>query len=593
MLETILLGLTVLSWLYWVVAWWSTRAFFRTGSKPLPDFTPAVSILKPVKGLDAQAYQNFASFCRQDYPGFELLFGVADPTDPVIPIVRRLQREFPQCDIRLVIAPALGTNPKVSILHGLAAQARHETFVISDSDIRVTPDYLRRVVAPLADARVGLVTCLYRGEAPLTFTARLEALHMGVTFLPSAIVAHELLSVPFAMGATMVLRREDLNRIGGFAAVADYLADDYQVSARITRLGLRVHLSDYVVASVLGATTFRDQWDREVRWARCIRVSRPWEYPGLLLTFSTPLATVFALATGFSPSGQRALAISLLLRWLVAWRVTAYTDDREARRWLVWLPVRDLLSALIWCMGAMGRHVVWRGERFALAADGRLVGRATAPRRLMGVRRAPAALLKAGVRGVDALLRRWCRIQEFSQQESCLFRIALGTSDRDLVLSDGTRVRRGERVGELHFWNERIPPMPAEGPDLAWAVTFHRRLSRSLAELTAYIERDPAFRDIKAFRGETSFGSQDGFGQLARLAERWGFDLLDRGEPDGIWHRFLRFWENLYVWGIIWAFNPGSLRRKRFRKMRRGQLWISRKTLVARYGDKRGKPDGA
>jgi ceramide glucosyltransferase len=140
----------------------------------------------------------------------------------------------------------------------------------------------------------------------------------------------------------------------------------------VADLGLRVHLSDYVVASILGATTFRGQWDREVRWARCSRVSRPLEYPGILLTFSTPLAVTLALATGFAPSRWLVLTVSLLVRWLVAWQVAGYTGDQVVRRWLVWLPVRDMLSALVWCAGGLGRRVTWRGEEFRLQADSRM-----------------------------------------------------------------------------------------------------------------------------------------------------------------------------------------------------------------------------
>ena len=372
MLEMLLLLLTVASWLYWLVAWWWVRAFFRARPELDLSFTPPVSILKPVKGVDAQAYQNFASFCQQDYPDFELLFGVSDPEDPVIPVVECLQRDFPQRSIRLVVAQASGANGKASLLHHLVAQAHHEVLVVSDSDMRVTPDYLRRVVAPLTDERIGLVTCPYRGEAPLTLTARLEALHMGVTFLPAVVVARRFLAMRFALGATVALRCSDLARLGGFAAVADYLADDYQLGARMAGLGLRVHLSDYVVASVLGATTFLEQWEREVRWARCTRVCRPREYPGMLLTFSTPLAAALALVSGFASLGWLALAMSLFLRWLVAWLVAGYTGDQVVRRWLIWLPVRDMLSALVWCAGGMGQRVIWRGQEFIVQPDGRI-----------------------------------------------------------------------------------------------------------------------------------------------------------------------------------------------------------------------------
>ncbi len=372
MLETLFLLLIAASWLYWLVAWWMVRVFF--GSRPdlNSGFAPPVSILKPIRGLDAQAYQNFASYCQQSYPDFELLFGVADSDDPAVSIVKQLQKDFANCNIRWVLCPTIGSNRKASILHHLATQARHEVLVINDSDIRVTPDYLRRVVAPLANEHTGLVTCPYRAEVPLSLAAQLEALHIGVAFLPSVVVANRLLNFQFAMGSTVVVRRRDLARLGGFEPIANHLADDYQLGARVASLGLQVHLSDYIVSTILGTTTFREQWHRELRWARCARVSRSWEYPGLLLTFPVPLSLTFLLISGFAPLGWQVLAVSLLLRWLVAWCVTAYTGDWETRQSLLWLPVRDILSVLVWCAGALGRHVVWRGERFILRADGRM-----------------------------------------------------------------------------------------------------------------------------------------------------------------------------------------------------------------------------
>jgi ceramide glucosyltransferase len=388
MLETLLYMLVAASWIYWLVAWWATRAFFQTRPEADPGLTPPVSILKPVKGLDAQVYQNYASFCRQDYPTFELLFGVADPQDPVFPILKRLQQGFPEYNIRLITGEAMGSNRKASLLHHLAAQARHEVLVISDSDMQVSPDYLRRVVAPLADEQIGLVTCPYRGGAPSGLAAQLGALHMGVTFLPSAVVASQLFRMPLAMGATMALRRGDLSRMGGFEAIADYLADDYQLGARVARLGKRVHVSTYVTTSILGKTTFCEQWRREVRWARCTRVSRPWEYPGLLLTFSTPLALILLPISGFAAVGWLALTVSLLLRWAVGWWVTGYTRDEETRRWLIWLPLRDVLSALVWCTSIMGRSIYWRGEQFALKSDGRMQPRPSPVERSFGERHA-------------------------------------------------------------------------------------------------------------------------------------------------------------------------------------------------------------
>ena len=372
MLETLLLLLLAAGWLYWLVTWWLTRRFFRARAPASAGFCPPVSILKPVRGIDAQALRNYASFCRQDYPEFELLFGFSDADDPAIPLVRQLQHDFPATHIRIVTGPILGPNRKASLLHHLVSQARHDVLVISDSDMRVTPDYLGRIVAPLADPTTGLVTCCYRGETARTLAAGLEALQIGVSFLPSVVVANQVFKFGFATGATAALRRSDLVRLGGFQSITGFLADDYQLGARVARLGLKVHLSDYVVATVLGATRFREQWHREVRWNRCARVSRPWCYPGLLVTFSIPLALLLLVLSGFAAAGWQALAVSLAVRWLAAYLMSGYTGDRESRRWLLWLPVRDLLSAVVWLAGGLGRRIVWRGDKYLLRADGRM-----------------------------------------------------------------------------------------------------------------------------------------------------------------------------------------------------------------------------
>lgn len=379
MLEALLLLVLAVGWLYWLIAWWVTRRFFTARPATSPEYQPPVSILKPVRGIDAQALGNYASFCEQDYPEYELLFGFADPEDPAIPVVRQLQDDYPGVPIRVVTGPVLGANRKASLLHHLTAAARHNILVISDSDMRVTPDYLGRVVAPLSDPETGLVTCCYRGKAARSLAAGLEALHMGVVFLPSVIIANRILKFGFAMGATAALRRKDLVRQGGFKPITNYLADDYQLGARIAELGLRVHLSDYVVETVLGRTRFREQWHREVRWGRCARVSRPACYPGLFVTFCTALALLMLPISGFGTTGWLALGVSLAVRWLVAYLISGYTGDGESRRWLPWLPVRDMLSALLWLVGCVGRQVIWRGDRYVLQPDGRMepVPRAT------------------------------------------------------------------------------------------------------------------------------------------------------------------------------------------------------------------------
>lgn len=381
-MEVLLLAMTYFSWVYWVLACWAVRTFFRLERRSerniSTSYTPPVSILKPVCGLDHCAFENFASFCRQDYPDFEIIFGVASRSDPAVRIIQRLQQAFPERRIKLVVGKPLGANQKVSLLHYMEREASHDVLVLSDSDMRVGPDYLRRVVAPLAESDIGLVTCPYRGEDAISLPAKLEALHMSVIFLPSVIIAWKL-GLSFALGATVVLRRRDLMRIGGFRAIADYLADDFQLGSRVASLGMKTWLSNYVTVSVLGRTTFRDQWDREIRWARCNRVSRPREYPGVLLTLPTPLAGAFALVSGFSPQSQQVLLLSLILRLVSAWLVSRYAGDREGRKYLLLLPLREILSSLVWFAGLVGRRIVWRGREYILEEHGKMVACSWAP----------------------------------------------------------------------------------------------------------------------------------------------------------------------------------------------------------------------
>ena len=590
-LSALLLLLTAASWMYWLIALVLVRAHFGRKDEPEgpPDFTPPVSILKPVKGVDFEAFANFASFCQQDYPEYEILFGVADPADPVVSIIRTIQTTYEEQPIRLILAPeVIGTNRKASLLHHLAAAARHDILVISDSDMRVTPDYLRRVVAPLADATVGLVTCPYKAADPRTFTAKLEALHMGFSFLPSILVGRLVLGMRFAMGASNSLRREVLARIGGFAGLADYLADDYQLGARIAATGLRVHLSRYLMVTPLGATRLREQWEREIRWMQCNRVSRPAEYPGLWLTYTLPLALLYLIASDFARLGWAVMAGSLAVRWSVAWFIMTATDQQALRRWLVWLPVRDCLSAVIWVAGLWGRRITWRGESFRLVGDGRLEPLAH-PATTPGWRHLPARMVRGLIRRFDALLRRLMGIYEFSDRPDCLFRLRRSRSPYAWELADGTRVNQGDAIGELHFWNEHIPPMPPGGPDLAWARAFRRRLMTSLRLLAEHVHHDPRWTGVEVFGGTWLAAGQYEPEMLTPLAARLGVEIRPLETGRGLWPRFVRFWEDGFTRTLIWTYNPASLRGRR--GDRRYYILLSRRNLLQRYGSAAPHPE--
>ena len=368
-MTTALIVMLLASWIFWLASVSCARRVLTPKHRGLRASCPPVSILKPVRGLDFEARENFISHCEQRYPEYEVLFGVTGADEPVVPLVRELQRTYGEERVRLVIAPHEALNPKAGLLDALARRARHDVLVATDSDVRLPPDGVARAVAPLADPAVGLVTLLYCGGRVLSPAAALEALGMEAEFLPGALVGRQVLRAAFALGPGNALRRDALHRIGGFEAVSSYLADDYQLGFQIGAKGLRVEVGDVVISAVLGRTSLRVWWCREVRWARTIRMSRPAHYPGLMLTFSTPLALLATVAYGWWP----ALLGSLAVRWHVGWQMTRLMSDRALRRWFWLLPLRDLLSPAIWLAGLVGRTVSWRGRTFHVAPNGQLV----------------------------------------------------------------------------------------------------------------------------------------------------------------------------------------------------------------------------
>jgi ceramide glucosyltransferase len=330
---------------------------------------PPISILKPLKGIDPEIYESFRSHCLQDYPEYEIIFGVSDLNDPAIESVRELQLEFPDRRIHLMLCPEiLGANVKVSNLAQMLTQARYDHVIVNDSDIRVEPDYLRRVIAPLADARVGMVTCLYRGVAGRTLGSRLEALGIGTDFCPSVLAARQIEGgIRFGLGSTLAFRRGDLERIGGFASFVDYLADDYELGKRIAGLGLEVKLSEVVVETYLPPYSVGDFFVHQLRWARGVRDARAGGYLGLIFTFGLTWALLALLASGGAGWAWIAGGITLFLRLAVALVVgRVLLQDRQVLRdaWLI--PLRDVLAAGVWAASLRGHTVTWRGDRFQL-----------------------------------------------------------------------------------------------------------------------------------------------------------------------------------------------------------------------------------
>ncbi len=342
---------------------------------------PPVSILKPLKGVDPEIWESFCSHCEQEYPQFQIqmIFGVSDPADPAIEVVRKLQSKYSKLAIELMVCDrVLGTNIKVSNLVQMLPAARHELLLVNDSDIRVPADYLRRVITPLADNSVGLVTCLYRGVAGPTVASptlgsRLEALGISTDFVPGVLSARFLeKGLHFGLGSTLAFRRRDLEAIGGFETLLDYLADDYELGRRIASTGKKVELSAATVTTFLPAYTLRQFFQHQLRWSRTIRDARRWGYAGLLFTFGLPWALLTLLTTRGALWGWGLFALTLALRLAGGFvAAEAVLHDRQVLRNIFLLPLRDLIAPLVWAAGFMGNRIHWRGEVFDLK-DGRL-----------------------------------------------------------------------------------------------------------------------------------------------------------------------------------------------------------------------------
>jgi len=330
-------------------------------------FCPPVSILKAVHGLDPHFDECIRSHAVQDYPDYEILFGVSDPTDPAVAEIERLAAGFPERMIRLLKVSTRAPNGKVGLLTELARAARHAVLVVNDSDIRVPPDYLRRVVAPLEDPHNGVVTCLYRGRAE-GWPGRMEAVGIATDFTPGVLVAPLVGVSEFGLGATLVFRAGDLARAGGFAALADYLPDDYHLSRRIRNLGLKVVISTLVVETWLGDRTWGQVWRHQLRWARTIRVSRGWGYKGLWVTHAT-LWSLALCAAGL----WWAAATLFAVRLAAAVAAAVALEDRRTLRDFFLVPLRDLWTTALWVGGLFGSEVEWRGLHLRLDREGRIV----------------------------------------------------------------------------------------------------------------------------------------------------------------------------------------------------------------------------
>lgn len=356
-----------------ILTWRQKRTEADGGMRP-------VSILKPLCGLEPELYERLRSHFVQDHPCLQLVFGVSDAQDPALDTVARLRREFPEVDVAVVIDDrTIGCNPKVSNLRNMVEAARHDVLILSDSDVRVGPHYARSVSAPLGDARIGIVTCLYHSSSAPGMWSRLGAQFINSWFLPSALLARRLGSSASVFGATLALRREVLELIGGFEAVAPYLADDYMIGALVKRQGLRTLLSPYVVDTLAAESSLRALWRHQLRWARTIRVLRPTGHGAAVISLGLPVTALGLILTGLTVVAWGLFGAALLLRialLLATRRCILVNERRLERNGSVWLmPLCDLFSFAVWCASLMTRTVYWRGRRYTVRADGSLQSR--------------------------------------------------------------------------------------------------------------------------------------------------------------------------------------------------------------------------
>ncbi len=347
----------------------------RARSAPAsPEFAPAVSILKPVYGLDRETYQNYASFCTQAYPQYEILFCASDEQDPAVAVIRKLIQDFPDRSIRLLIgSEPLGVSDKVNKLCRLAREAKFEIVIVSDSDVRVEPGHLRAVVAPFADSQVGGVTTLYRGLTDGSFAANLEALGNSTDFAAGVLVSWLLADVNFMLGATMAVRKTCLDQIGGFESMVDYFSDDYELGNRIAAKGHRVELIPHTVAIVYPHQTLKEAFLHQLRWNLSIRFSRPAGHLGLIFTQALPLAILGAICAPSAAWAVALLAAYFVLRVAVGWKIgVSGMKDQNLRGKLELLPLRDIFAFAVWLVSFFPRNILWRGKRFRVR-DKRLV----------------------------------------------------------------------------------------------------------------------------------------------------------------------------------------------------------------------------
>jgi ceramide glucosyltransferase len=377
LMRDVFLGIAAIPFIYYALAIFSSLRFFlaaRAKTDRADAFVPPVSNLKPVRGLDPKAYENFASFCRQDYPDYEILFCIGDTSDPVFPVLQQLVRDFPERKIRIVIGSGrIATNDKVAKLARLVEEASHEYLVISDSDVRVGPDYLRNVIAPLANPRIGATTCFYVPIEESTWVQRLQDVGMASDFYPGILVAKQLDGVKFALGPTIATTRTRLQAFGGYASIENRPADDLLVGRLIAEQGYEVDLLPYTISTVADYQSLNELFHKRLRWITVMRHMRPWGHFGLIFTLGLPWA-LLAVALLPTPAIAAAYLGGYLIVRAVLTVLVGSWGLKQPGIWkkLAFIPLWDGMASLIWLTSFTRKTIRWRGQDY-LMRDGDLV----------------------------------------------------------------------------------------------------------------------------------------------------------------------------------------------------------------------------
>lgn len=355
------------------VRFWSDAAKIRARTPADAGF-PAVSVLKPVHGLEAQLRENIESFFRQDYPSFEILLAADEEDDAALQVVREVSARYPQVPCRiLVTGKPPWPNPPAYCFYRMSEVAVHGILVTSDSDVEVAPDYLREVVTPMLDSKVGMVTCVYRGKNAAGFWSGLTAIGMSVEMTAGVLVANLLEGMKFGLGPTIAVKKEAVEKIGGYEVLGEYFANDFMIGNLIDKAGYQVVLSHHVIDHVVNQKTLGKVWENQLRWAKSTRYSRPWGHLGSGLIFAIPyglLGLLAGLALGQPVLGGTFLTVAILNRviesWLIGWGVVR---DPVALKQFWMYPLRDLLGFAVWVASYTGASSVWRDSKYELRGD--------------------------------------------------------------------------------------------------------------------------------------------------------------------------------------------------------------------------------